>query len=200
MAEHVQVLDYWFGPLDSHGLAPADRRRRWFAGQETDRHVATVFGDLVAQALAGELDHWAGQPDSLVALVTLLDQFPRNIYRGSAQAFSGDQRACQLVNQGIAQGVDGQLPLCWRTMFYMPLEHSESLAAQNLCVTLLEQMQANAVVSCQDYLRGCVDWARQHRDIIARFGRFPHRNAVLGRAPTADETAWMDGGGSRFGQ
>lgn len=200
MADHGQVLDYWFGRLDSHGLAPADRRRRWFAGQETDRYIADAFGGLVQQALAGELDHWAQQPDSLVALVTLLDQFPRNIYRGSAQAFSGDQRACEWVNRGIAQGVDGQLPLCWRTMFYMPLEHSESLVAQNLCVALLEQMHAKAAAPCEDYLRGCVDWARQHREIIVRFGRFPHRNAVLQRAATAEETAWIDGGGSRFGQ
>lgn len=200
MLEAEQVLDFWFGELDANGLAEADRRKRWFAGKATDEAIANQFGSLVERALNRELDEWAADTHSLVALVTLLDQFPRNIYRSSERAFSGDARACQFVNAAIAAGTDRLMPMCQRAMFYMPLEHAEDLTAQNLCVVLLEGMLRDAVDPCHDYLQGCVQWARQHRDIVAQFGRFPHRNQVLARESSAAEAAWMAAGGQSFGQ
>lgn len=195
-----RILDFWFGELDEYGFAGPEKRKSWFAGKATDRLIEQNFGSLVVRALAGELDAWAEETPSLMALVTLLDQFPRNIYRGSARAFSGDQRSCELVNEAIARETDREMPPGWRSMFYLPLEHAENLADQNLCVAMLEAMMTGCPATHRDELVGSLEWARQHRDIIARFGRFPHRNKVLGRQPSPSEEAWLRGGGNSFGQ
>ena len=199
MESAAGVLDFWFGPLDQDGFAAPSQGKLWFGGQ-ADAVIQQRFGERVEQALAGQLDGWAREPESMMALITLLDQFPRNIHRGSPLAFSGDSLARALVNEAIARGVDKELPASWRIMFYLPLEHAESLADQNLCVAMYELQLAATPSGWRAELEGSLEWARRHRDIVARFGRFPHRNQVLQREPTKEEIDWLNTGGDRFGQ
>jgi len=180
---------YWFGPLDGDGLAAAAQHKLWFgAGAATDAELRRHFGALVDSALQGELDHWAGDDAGLVALVLLLDQFTRNIFRGTARAFDGDTRALALALAAVADGRHRRLPAIHRVFLYLPLEHCEQLDRQNECVRLFEELQAeNGREGIADFTR----YALAHREVIARFGRFPHRNAVLGRTSTAAELAHL---------
>jgi uncharacterized protein (DUF924 family) len=194
------ILEFWFGKLDQYGFASPSQEKLWFSGQHADASIEQRFRDRVQQALDGGLEEWAAEPASLMALITLLDQFPRNIYRGKQQAYSGDRRALHLVNAGIASAIDRDMPAAWRMMFYLPLEHAEDLTAQNLCVAMYELLLAATPVARQSRVEDSLQWARRHRDIVARFGRFPHRNDVLKRKSTAAEIAWLHEGGDRFGQ
>ena len=193
------VLDFWFGELDSDGFCVNGRHKLWFGGM-ADADIQRRFGGLLEQALAGQLAGWCQRPAALMALITLLDQFSRNIYRGRPEAFSGDALAQQLVNSAIAEGVDRGLPASWRIMFYLPLEHAENLADQNLCVAMYELLLAETPSARRDLIEAGLDWARRHREIVARFGRFPHRNPVLRREARAEEITWLADGGDRFGQ
>ncbi len=183
------VLDYWFGALDRQGMPDPGRHRLWFGyDPETDRDCAQQFGDAVGRAVAGSLDHWADTDDGLVALIVLLDQFTRNIFRGEPGAFSGDQRALRAALDCIDSGREHRLPTIHRVFVYLPLEHSEELALQERCVRLFDQLVADAGDHrIADFRR----YAIAHRDVIARFGRFPHRNAVLGRNSSAEELAFL---------
>lgn len=194
------VLEFWFGQLDEHGCVAPEYERLWFDGSVADEPIRQRFSGAVHQALAGELDHWADSPRGRLALVILLDQFTRNLYRGQPEAFSGDAQAMVLARDGFARGDDKQLPLMMRRFMYLPLEHSEDIADQHDCVAKMQAMVAEApdalLASCKD----SVHWAEVHRDIVLRFGRFPHRNPILGRSPTDEEIAWLEDGGNRFGQ
>ncbi|HQS31420.1 MAG TPA: DUF924 family protein, partial [Polaromonas sp.] len=153
--------------------------------------------------LGGAPGDWSDTPLSpslrRLALIILLDQFTRNVFRGSGQAFAGDARAQQLVLQTLAEGGDLQLPWVGRVFMYMPLMHAESLVLQEECVARFGQLVADAPTDLKERLQGNLDFARQHRAIIAQFGRFPYRNAALGRASTAEEQAFLTTG-PRFGQ
>lgn len=193
------VLQFWFGELVD-GQAAASRRRRWFAVDAGfDRELRQRFGPLTATALAGGLQEWARTPGGCVALLLVLDQFPRNIHRGDPRAYAGDARARELVHAGLAQGLDRQLVFDPRCFFYLPLEHSESLADQDLCVDLFAALLAESTGERRKLARDSLRWARMHRDLVRRFGRFPHRNAAMGRDSTAEELAWLQTG-HRFGQ
>lgn len=179
------IHDFWFGPLDGAGLADESRHKLWFsAGEDTDTALQARFGHPVEQALAGELDHWARTDAGLIALVLLLDQFPRNIHRGTARAFAGDERALALARGAIAAGRHRQLPAIHRVFLYLPLEHSEQLAAQEDCLRLFRELERE--IGCEQ-IAGFTRYAQAHRDVIARFGRFPHRNKILGRESTPEE-------------
>jgi uncharacterized protein (DUF924 family) len=201
------VLDYWFG---ADPLAPDQiplRMRMWFGGDEPaeiravrDESLAERFGPLVRAAAARELDAWASSPHRLLALVLLLDQFPRNIYRGSAQAFAQDARALELVMAGLQTGADATLAPIERLFLYMPLQHAESVAVQDESIAAFRRLVGDAPAAQQALFNGCLQYAVEHRDLIVRFGRFPHRNAVLGRASTAEEIQFLQDGGSHFGQ
>ena len=183
------VLDYWFGTLDHAGMPAPGRHRLWFGSDpETDRTCTQRFGVTVAQAIAGDLDHWTWTDDGLVALIVLLDQFTRNIFRGEPRAFSGDERALQAALDCIDTGRDHQLPTIHRVFVYMPLEHSEDLSHQQRCVSLFGQL---AAASGNDRVADFYRYAVAHHDVIARFDRFPHRNAILGRRSTAEEIAYL---------
>lgn len=186
MDEHINaVLDYWFGPLDDQGMSAPERQQRWFRGGEAvDRYCRTEFGQLVETALAGGLQDWPDSNNGLVALVVTLDQFTRNIFRGTPAAFAGDERAVDLVRQAVAAGRDRDMPVIYRVFLYVPYEHSEDLAIQQEGVELFEDLLA---VSGQEAVAGYRDYAAAHRDVIARFGRFPHRNKILGRSSTDEE-------------
>ncbi|MDH4041161.1 MAG: DUF924 domain-containing protein [Gammaproteobacteria bacterium] len=181
---------FWFGPLDAAGFAAPEQNRLWFgASAQTDAVIATRFGTLVSRALAGELEHWAGGDEGLIALVLLLDQFTRNIHRGTPGAFAGDGRALALAQQAIAGGRHRALPAIHRVFLYLPLEHCEDLAVQEECVRLFAELAGEAGAGrIGDFAR----YAAAHRDVIARFGRFPHRNAILGRTSSPGELAYLE--------
>ena len=180
MAEaSLAVLDYWF-----RELTPG----QWFAGGEVvDQQVCERFTGHVEQALAGELDGWAETPRGRLALIILIDQFTRNVFRGDARAFSGDARAQALVLDGLAKGMDATLTLAERQFFYLPLMHAEDPALQERSVACFEKWADDA--------KFVLDFARGHRNVVERFGRFPMRNAALGRETSEAEQAYLDAGG-----
>ena len=135
-----------------------------------------------------------------MALIILLDQFTRNIFRGSPRAFEGDERARSVLNAALARGFDHSLSYKERCFIYMPLEHSESLADQQRCVELFEALLAQAPAAYHANIGSSLNFAIKHRDIIREFGRFPHRNEILGRMATPEEMRYLADGGARFGQ
>ena len=188
MTDPDAVLDFWFGPPEAPGFGW--QREAWFKGGPEFDELCRRFEPAVEEALAGGFEDWRWRPRACLALILLLDQFPRNIYRGTAQAFAGDPRARELAHFAVARGFDRAAPSGLRTFFYLPLEHSESLADQELAVRLFD-----AYGSAESRAAG-----RRHREIIRRFGRFPHRNAVLGRPSTPEEEAFAADPENRFGQ
>ena len=180
---------YWFGELDEAGMCAQDRNTLWFtASQENDQKVRENFGESVDQALAGKLGSWPERDEGLVALVILLDQFTRNIYRGTAQAFAGDPVALGLAQRTIESGHYQRLPAIHQVFLYMPLEHCENPEVQEECVTLFEEL---AAITGNPQIESFTRYAIAHRDVIAQFGRFPHRNALLGRESTAAELEYL---------
>jgi uncharacterized protein (DUF924 family) len=183
------IHDFWFGPLDENGLCATPRNSLWFGGsRETDELCRRRFGELVEQANRGELESWAERERGLIALILLLDQFPRNIFRNSPRAFAGDARALELSQRTVASGRYRRLPAIHQAFLLMPLEHHEELEVQEECVALFEEL---AAVTGSEQIAGFTRYAMAHREVIARFGRFPHRNGILGRESTAAELAWL---------
>jgi uncharacterized protein (DUF924 family) len=194
------VLDLWFADGLQAGWPSSNQQALWFGGgAEQDQRIAAQFGELVEEARLGGLTEWEAEPLGRLALVILLDQFSRNVHRGSALAFAGDARAQKLVLQALALDIDASLPLVGRMFLYMPLMHAEDLAPQQECLRRFQQLHADAPPAVQSRLQGSVESAEQHLAIIQRFGRFPHRNAALGRASTEAETEFLKNG-PRFGQ
>lgn len=199
-ASPERVLDFWFGDGLKLGWPSQDMGKRWFTGgPELDEKIRQTFGKLVEQALAGRLAGWEAQPLSRLALVILLDQFPRNIFRGKGQAFAGDEQAQQLVSDALAQGIDQALPWVGRVFLYVPLTHAESLALQEEGVRRFSALAAAVPEAHRAGAQSSLDFAVQHRDIIARYGRFPYRNAALERTSSALEFEFLKIG-PRFGQ
>ena len=183
------VLEFWFGAASG----PAGPRLEWFRKDaKFDEEIRRRFGELHARAAAGELQSWRANPESLLALVILLDQFSRNLHRNDARAFAQDEQARACTREALSRGDDlGLLPV-QRQFLYMPLEHSEDLADQDRAVELMRSLEDFEETA------GLAEWAEKHRDIIRRFGRFPHRNAVLGRESTPEELAFLKRPGSSF--
>ncbi len=196
-----EVLDYWFGP---DPLSPAQlphRLQLWFSTDapddvrdDRDAEVASRFGPMMESAAQGELDHWSGSPNRMLALILLLDQFPRHAFRGRALAYARDHQAMALSLDGLATGADAALPLAGRLFFYLPLQHAESAEIQEESVTAFRRLAADAPAAQRPFFDSCLEFAEQHRRIVQRFGRFPHRNAVLGRRSTAEELEFLRGG------
>jgi len=194
------LLGFWLGVPDPPGAAPPQVSARWWKKDDAfDAELRQRFGALHAQAVAGELDTWAASPRGRVALVILLDQLSRNLYRGDARAFAQDARAAALTIAALdAREHEALVPLHAYFLF-MPLMHAEDLALQERCVTCFEQGATRVTDSGLSALfTSGADFARRHRDIVARFGRFPHRNAVLGRASSAEELEFLKQPGSSF--
>ncbi|MDH4290326.1 MAG: DUF924 domain-containing protein [Aquincola sp.] len=182
------VLDFWFGDGNV-------ARGEWFRKDAGfDAQIRARFGALVERALAGALDGWAdGGADAALARVLLLDQFTRNIFRDTARAFEGDASALAATRRLVAYGLDLQLAPLRRVFAYLPLEHAEDRAAQRLSIALFA-----ALVVEDPALAPYADYAQRHSAVIERFGRFPHRNAIVGRANTADEIEFLKQPGSGF--
>ncbi|MEQ8665332.1 MAG: DUF924 family protein [Rhodospirillales bacterium] len=181
------VIDFWFGEPGSD-LRGKGRKVWWVVDEAFDTAVQDTLGSLYEKAAAGVFDGWAEDPKGCVALVLLLDQAPRNLFRGHARAFATDEKARGVTREALAHRLDLEVPEFMRVFLYMPLEHSEDLTDQELCVELMRAL------GNQTY----VDFAVRHRDIIARFGRFPHRNDVLGRRSTEEEIEFLKQPGSSF--
>ena len=194
------ILQFWFGDCRDDAVDPVAQKRWYSGGESLDREIRERFGDALLRISRGELDDWQASARGRLAGVILLDQFSRNIHRGSAEAFACDPLARQWVKAGLAEGEHFKLSVIERSFFYMPLEHSELLADQLQCVSLFEELLAEAPVSLQPYVQSALDYARHHADIIERFNRFPHRNQALARAPTECEQQYLEEGGARFGQ
>lgn len=194
-----ELLQFWFGTRASDADVILDRRSLWFGGgADVDASIRTRFGELREAAIAGVLDDWLAFARGRLALVILVDQFSRNLFRTDAHAFAHDGLARAWCEQALDAGADRALRAVERVFLYLPLEHSEVLADQERSVALfralLDEVDAGAHAAFANYL----DYAERHRDIIARFGRFPHRNAVLGRASTAPEIEFLGQSGSSF--
>ena len=193
------LLEWWFGTFESPSEIAADKGRLWFGKRDSqDLEARTRFGGWVEQALAGGLTEWAQRPEGWLALVLLLDQLPRMIFRDSPNSFAGDLRAQALVAQGIAADFDRQLRPIERVFIYLVFEHCENLAVQNEAVSRYIDLVAQQPESDRTLFNDYLDYAEQHQQVIARFGRFPHRNAVLGRESTAEELEFLSRPGSRF--
>lgn len=186
----AEVLDFWFG-------APGDldygkSRPLWFTkSAATDELLRERFGNTVERALSAELDGWALSPRGALALIIVLDQFTRNIYRDTPHSFAGDSQALRLASDLVDRCDDRQLAPFERWFAYMPFEHSEFLNDQLESVRLFEQL-------AKEGLQEPLPWAIKHLEVIQRFGRFPHRNSILGRESTADEIEFLKEQGSRF--
>ena len=190
--EASALIDFWFGPPRSP--TRFEQRAVWFRVDPVfDGQLRERFGALQARAAAGGCTAWAGEAEPCLALVLLFDQLPRNLFRGSAQAFATDAMARATAKSAIQRGFDRSLPAAWRQFLYLPFEHSENLADQTVSVTL-----ATALARDPAFAR-TLDFAQRHQTIIAHFGRFPHRNAALGRVSTPEEEAFLKEPGSSFG-
>ena len=183
------VLFFWFGGPGERGK----RHKRWFEKSDAfDGEVRTRFLELHEAAAQGRLSSWKGRPDECLALILVLDQFPRHLYRGSARAFATDGLALEAARHALAQGFDRDMLPVERLFAYLPFEHSEALADQDLACALTKPLEA--FPETDDAYR----YAVAHRDVIRRFGRFPHRNAALGRASTPQEIEFLQQPGSSF--
>jgi len=184
--DFIEVLDFWFG-------APGSRergrpRKAWFRTSEPfDAEIRRRFLDTWEQAARGELERWQATPLASLALVVTLDQFPRNMFRGTARAFASDSLAFAVARETIAREFDRLLSPVERSFVYLPFEHAEDLAAQRRSLALFHALDGEQV-----------EYARRHYEIIARYGRFPHRNAILGRPSTAEEIEFLKQPGSSF--
>ncbi|MFZ4285208.1 DUF924 family protein [Variovorax sp. HJSM1_2] len=200
-----QILRYWLGDaLDQPSgwpSAPAIEQSWFQGGPAVDAEITARFGPLVQQALSGGLPCWEVKPLPRLALLLLLDQFTRNVFRGQPQAFMGDTRAQSLVLASLQQDPDTlqALPLAGQLFWGMPLMHAEDVTLQERSVAYFETLAAHTPQAQQERVARSVAAAKEHRDIVARFGRFPHRNAVLGRTSTPEEMAFLKNG-PRFGQ
>ena len=185
------VLDFWFGTPDS--ATYGQPVKAWFIkNPEFDRAIEQQFGQTLQQAIAEKLNHWQDAPLSCLALVIVLDQFSRNLFRRSPQAFAQDAQALAIAKQAIAQGFDQQVLPVQRIFFYLPFEHSEAIADQETSLQLFSTLTNDP--GCESFMV----YAQKHYDVIAKFGRFPHRNTILGRPNTTAEEEFLKQPGSSF--
>ncbi len=186
------ILDFWFGAPDSAGFGST--RKAWFSKDAAfDADIRERFGARIERALRGELEAWAEAPRSALAQILLLDQFTRNAYRGTARSFAGDARALAAASRMVGSRQDEELPPFMRGFAYLPFEHAEGLAIQDEAVRLFGRLAREAPEQAD-----LLDYAHRHRAVIERFGRFPHRNEILGRQSTAEEIAFLLQPGSGF--
>jgi uncharacterized protein (DUF924 family) len=187
----AEVIDFWFGAPDSPERGRP--RKRWFEKSEAfDAEIRSRFLGLYERAAAGELSRWEGTPLAALALAVVLDQFPRNMFRGTAGAFAADPLALRTAQNIVARGFDVPLRPVERWFAYLPFEHAENLAAQHRALELFGALAQDSGS------KGTIDYAQKHYSIISRFGRFPHRNAILGRDSTPEELSFLLQPGSSF--
>lgn len=200
-ADPGSILEWWFGEAADDPVAADARGALWFgADPEVDAEIGRRFGATAAAAAAGELSEWARAPRSCLALVIVLDQFPRNLHRGTRAAFAQDARALRLAERAVGCGYLLELRPAKQGFLLMPYEHAETRTVQRRGVALFEAAARRAAPEWKKLMDDFAHFAREHAAIVERFGRFPHRNAVLHRHPTPDEAAYLAAKHSTFGQ
>ena len=201
IGEQTEIAAFWLADaLAGPGRALA-RRDWWYrGGPAVDEAIRRRFGPRVEEACAGGLGEWEESSRGAFAVILLLDQFTRNLYRGTAQAWQGDARAFRIAERAVEAGLDRELHPVERIWLYHPYHHSERLQAQERGLDLLRALKAGADEAWKPYVEQSIRGWTRHRNIVADYGRFPHRNAVLGRASTPAELDYIAGGGENFGQ
>lgn len=196
MRDYQEILDFWFG--DGPTPPPA-KRKLWFKkSEQTDRLIEQKFADTLERAAVGQLDGWADEDEGLVALVVVLDQFPRNIYRGTPRSFAYDEKARSLTHRAIDAGADLRLGPFKRQFLYLPLMHSEDLTEQKLSMKKYRELADGVAAEHKEHFETVYDFADRHFRIIQEWGRYPHRNDILGRQSSEAEEAFLTQPGSSF--
>jgi uncharacterized protein (DUF924 family) len=187
----TEILNFWFGhPSDPNY---GKERKIWFKKDSAfDQEVKSRFLNAYTQAATGQLNHWQTSPEGCLALILLLDQFPRNMFRGQPQAFATDDKALAIAKHAVNRGFDQQLIAVQRWFIYLPFEHSEAIEDQRQALTLF------STLSDDPQSQAAIDFAHRHFEVIERFGRFPHRNKILGRPSTPEEKEFLKQRGSSF--
>lgn len=192
------VLNFWFGELDENGCATPEMSERWRAKDPVfDHEIRERFEGLYDDLAADKHEHWLKTLDGLVAYIVVLDQFSRNMFRGTPKMYATDEKVLRVTQAAIAQGTDKKVTFAHRNFLYMPLMHSEELVVQEHCVALYsawrDELNADqlATNTMRDDVTKRIGFAIRHRDVVARFGRFPHRNDILGRTSTAEEIEFL---------
>lgn len=202
MISQDDVLEYWFAELAEPSASPQavpSTTSLWFkGGPAVDEEIRHRFGAALEPARRGELDGWTATPRGTLALLLLLDQFPRNVYRDDPRSFASDAHGLEIARAAIKRGDDLQVLPVQRTFFYLPFEHSEDLADQRIAVEKIRANHASAQGEVKKLLEEAVDYAIRHQEVIARFGRFPHRNKIVGRPSTPEEEDFLKQPGSSF--
>lgn len=195
-----EVLDFWIGACTEDPSALEPHNKLWFIKSDiTDAGIADRFLKTIEALACGQASDWADTgPHGRLAAIIVLDQFSRNVFRGQPAAFENDALALDLARTGLALGEDAGLAEVERVFFYLPFEHSEDAADQALSVEVFERVVQEARPAFRAYAENTLDYARRHKAVIDRFGRFPHRNAILGRANTSEEAAYLAEPGSGF--
>lgn len=199
--EIERILDFWFGDLKENEIPSEEHRKKWWIKDpENDLQIKNQFGDLLELAKMGALDSWKTASDGSLALIILLDQFSRNIYRDDKKAFTQDEMAVRICLEGIEKGYDKKLHPVKRTFFYMPLMHSENMKIQERSVECFSNLayEFTKPETIAKTVSGSHEYALKHYEIVKRFGRYPHRNDILERESRPDELEFLSGPGSSF--
>ncbi|MGI9263917.1 MAG: DUF924 family protein [Gammaproteobacteria bacterium] len=193
------VIRFWFGDASESPATVASQAGLWFGGDPSfDELIRSRFDTLLVRASAGELAPWQKDAQSSLALTLILDQFPRNLYRGRPQSFDYDAQALEVATRSIERGFDAELSALQATFLYLPLEHAENAEVQERCVTLFRALLVRAPVELRPQFESFLAYAIRHQKVIDQFGRFPHRNEVLKRHSTTEELSYLAAGGDAF--
>jgi uncharacterized protein (DUF924 family) len=193
------LLQAWFGSDLDNPQAVAERSRVWFSADESfDALIRERFDTLTDRGLRGELASWRETPRSTLGLVIVLDQLPRNLYRGTPQMFASDSAALDLSLWALSREVDAHLHPLEAAFLYLPLEHAEDLTLQDQCVELFRTLARRAPTQLLEQFQSYLSYAERHQSVIETFGRFPHRNGILGRSSTPEELRYLKEGGETF--
>jgi len=199
MKTYESVLSFWFGSYEDDAATAEAKRSLWFSKDPgTDMEVAKLFEKTVFALHGEKLKEWEESPRSLLALIIVADQFPRNIYRGTSASFAFDEKALGFSLRSLARGFDKEVRPLERAFIYFPFEHAESANMQDKSVKLFTSLLNEAGDGGKEVFESFLDYAIRHKEIIDRFGRFPHRNKILGRISTPEELAFLKTHGSKF--
>lgn len=192
MIDPEAILTFWFGTEPFTATTLVELRKRWFqGGPEIDQHISDSFCDLPRQAISGVLDPWRDEPRSALALIIVLDQFPRNQYRNTPEAFLYDDHAGAVLKNCLDNNLQVPLHPVEQVFLYLPYEHAEDIGLQELSVSLFTALLRQVPMELKECFQGFLDYALAHRDVIRRFGRFPHRNKILKRTATQEESDYL---------
>jgi uncharacterized protein (DUF924 family) len=199
MSDENEILDFWFGELDQHGCASPNQRKRWWTKSDAfDETIRSKFLPDYVSIVGGDRERWRSTPRGALAYIVVLDQFSRNMFRDTPEMFAADPLAQEACYEGLDAGFDMELGFDERVFFYLPLEHSEDIEDQQRCLEVFTHLCEVAPESLKADADYYLDYAKRHQAIIERFGRYPHRNEILGRASTAEEIEFLKQPGSSF--